>query len=223
MKIKQSKTIEVKRSLITMADYNPRKQSEEVIKSIKKNFKKVGFLGGLVWNKTTGNLVSGHKRLETLDIINKYDGVNDYVVKVEEVEMDRKTEIEQNIYMNNKAVQGEFDYKILSDLSVEIDFENTGLTDLDIDKIAVFAPPPPELETSETPKIPATPEQIEKIKQLKKDIKADHQDHTSHSVSHLTIVFQNYDSKASFSELFGIDIDKTMIDGDEFMELLDTI
>lgn len=49
-----------------------------------KNFKTVGYLGGIVWNQLSSYLVSGHKRVQTLDIINNYDGTpeTDYEIKV---------------------------------------------------------------------------------------------------------------------------------------------
>jgi hypothetical protein len=73
-KYKQSETVVIKRSQINFAPYNPRKEDPEVIKKLKKNFKTVGYLGGIVWNQLSSYLVSGHKRVQTLDIINNYDG-----------------------------------------------------------------------------------------------------------------------------------------------------
>jgi len=58
-KIKQSETVMIKRSEIRFASYNPRKPDPVIVEEIKKNFKKVGYLGGIVFNKTTGNLVGG--------------------------------------------------------------------------------------------------------------------------------------------------------------------
>ena len=102
---KQSETIVIKRSQINFAPYNPRKEDPSVIKKLKKNFKAVGYLGGIVWNKRSSFLVSGHKRVQTLDIMNEYDGSpeKDYDIKVESVDLDDKTEREQNIFMNSPA------------------------------------------------------------------------------------------------------------------------
>ena len=72
-KYKQSETVVIKRSQINFAPYNPRKEDPEVIKKLKKNFKTVGYLGGIVWNQLSSYLVSGHKRVQTLDIINNYN------------------------------------------------------------------------------------------------------------------------------------------------------
>lgn len=74
VKLKQSETITIKRSKINFAAYNPRKKDKKVVEALKKNFKKVGFLGGIQWNSITGNLIGGHKRTEALDLIYDYDG-----------------------------------------------------------------------------------------------------------------------------------------------------
>lgn len=105
-KYKQSETVVIKRSQINFAPYNPRKEDPEVIKKLKKNFKTVGYLGGIVWNQLSSYLVSGHKRVQTLDIINNYDGTpeTDYEIKVEAVELDDKTEREQK-YLHELALR----------------------------------------------------------------------------------------------------------------------
>lgn len=142
MNIKESQTLTVNRSQIRFAAYNPRVNNPEVVKSIKQNFKRVGFLGGIVWNEVTGNLISGHKRVEALDIINKYDGTpeKDYPIKVEKVSFDLQTEKEQNIYMNNQSAQGEYDFEKLAELLPDIDVKKAGLTPDDLDLISVYAP-----------------------------------------------------------------------------------
>lgn len=228
MKIKQSETVDIKRSEINFAAYNPRKKNEKVIASLKRNFKKVGFMGGIVVNELSGNIVSGHKRVETMDLIHKYNGKNDYKLKVEIVTMDAKTEKEQNIYMNNKAVQGEFDYKRLAEMADEISFDNAGLTEFDIDKIAVFAPSdePIEVIKPEKPKPELTEEQkaenIENLKELKKKIRKDaYGAHDDAANAHLTLVFDNYDNKIAFMEMMELDSDKKMIKGEEFAEKLE--
>ena len=136
-KLKQSETIVIRRSIINFAAYNPRKKNTKVVAALKANFKKVGFLGGICWNKTTGNLIGGHKRLEAMDLIYNYDGSKekDYNIKVEQIELDLKTEKEQNIFLNNKNVQGENDFELLAELLPEINIENAALTDYDISLI----------------------------------------------------------------------------------------
>ena len=102
-KIKQSETVFIKRSQVNFAAYNPRKANPKVVDALKKNFKKVGFMGGIKWNETTGNLIGGHKRTEALDLIHGYDGTEntDYEIKVEKIQLTEKQEKEQNIFLNN--------------------------------------------------------------------------------------------------------------------------
>lgn len=129
MKIKQSETIEINRSEIRFAPYNPRKENKKVVDAIKRNFKRVGYLGGIVWNKRTRNVVSGHKRVQTHDVIYDYPSCGDYKIKVECIDVDEKTEIEQNIFMNSPDAQGEFDNELLSGLISSIDTNLAGISD----------------------------------------------------------------------------------------------
>ena len=100
-KYNESETVVIDRYKIKFAAYNPRTESPEVVAELKRNFKRVGFLGGIVWNEITGNLISGHKRMSGLDVINGYTGTKEtsYKVKVEKVKLDLKTEKEQNIFI----------------------------------------------------------------------------------------------------------------------------
>lgn len=105
---------------------------------MKDNIKRVGLLGGIVWNRTTGNIVSGHQRVTILDEINNYsDGKNDYEINVEVVELSEKEEKEQNLFMNNKNVQGEFDENILKTILTDIDYSNAGFSDFDLDMLGI--------------------------------------------------------------------------------------
>lgn len=125
----KSVTIEIDRQQILFAPYNPRKDNDVIVNKLVKNFKQVGFLGGIVWNSKTGFLISGHKRVLSLDKIYKYKGNKEtsYKLKVESIELDEKSEIEQNIFMNSSDSQGEFDNFKLASLVKSINFENAGL------------------------------------------------------------------------------------------------
>lgn len=139
-KLKQSETIVLKRSQIIPADYNPRKITDEARKALKKSIKENGIIGGMVWNKQTGNLVSGHQKLNIADEVNKYEAGNDYEIKVEVIDVDLKKEKELNIFFNSKAVQGEMDYKKLAQIFPDIDATLAGLDDVDISMIEIELP-----------------------------------------------------------------------------------
>lgn len=130
-KIKQSEKKQVERSKINFASYNPRKITLEARKQLKANLKRMGLMGGIVWNEATGNLVSGHQRLSIIDEVNHYPDKGDYLIEVEVVHLSEKEEKEQNLFMNNRSVQGEFDDDMLRDLLDGIDYTLAGLSELD--------------------------------------------------------------------------------------------
>lgn len=219
MKIKQSETIFIKRSQVHFAPYNPRKKNPKVVNELKRNFKKVGFLGGIVWNEETGNLVGGHKRVEALDLINGYDGKNDYDIKVEKVNLDDKTEKEQNIFLNNKRVQGETDYELLSKLLPDIEKENAGIDDYDIDIVKSIVPDfnfgDNEIIQNDFKELKGDKEQIKK---LKKDIKK--QTSNNQQSFYFVVTFDSNDDKCEFLESIGINGDNVYITSKEFITKL---
>ena len=119
--IKQSETVEIQRSQINLNPYNPKRHSDKKVSEQKKNLQRVGFLGGIVWNRISGNLIDGHRRIKAMDAHYQYDGTpeTDYPVKVEAVELDEKQELEQLTYMalgNTKA-----DYQLVAEYLPSID------------------------------------------------------------------------------------------------------
>ena len=78
----KSESVELNRSAIHLASYNPRKLSEESRKTLKRGIKKFGLVGGIVVNKRTGfTVVSGHQRLSVMDELQKFPD-NDYKIRV---------------------------------------------------------------------------------------------------------------------------------------------
>lgn len=128
-RIKGSVTEDIRRSAITLNPCNPKRHTDRQVKQQVANIKANGYLGGIVWNRTTGNLIDGHRRVQALDIIHKYDGTadTDYTLKVEVVEFDEKTELEQLTYMavgNSKA-----DYNLIAQYAAQIDTAAIGLSE----------------------------------------------------------------------------------------------
>lgn len=134
--------VELLRSEINFAEYNPRKIDDASASTLKRGIKQHGFLGGLVANKSEQGytLISGHQRITQLDALEKYDPLtqeNDYKLRVEVVEVDLKTEQELNILLNNPNAQGVWDYEKLRKLVPNIDYKMAGLTDADLSMIGV--------------------------------------------------------------------------------------
>jgi hypothetical protein len=121
----------VNRGDIKNAPYNPRYIEEDARKRLRANLDResggVGFLGGIIWNRRTGNLVAGHKRLAELDSLMR---TKDYMLPVDVVDLDDKTEREQNVFLNNPEAQGQYDVEKLGEMfrgPDKIDHDKAGL------------------------------------------------------------------------------------------------
>lgn len=218
---------------INNAPYNPRKISDYALKELKKNLKRVGLLGGIVVNKRTMNIISGHQRLLALDQIEK---TQDYNVRVELVDMDDKTEMEQNIFMNSTTVQGQFDLTLLRDLIPDIDYEQAGLDIYDLNQMGVELP---KAMTVEVENIAGEMEEIKQIssdqrqaeaemrKQAIKDVKQEIANKVGDKVADLEayvmISFDNWENKAEFMGRFGFDPMDKYIKGEIFNDMVEAV
>ena len=132
----KAENVELLRSEIHFADYNPRTISQEALKTLRKGIKKFGLVGGIVVNKRTGNtLVQGHQRLTVMDDLQKYDAEtheNDYRLRADIIDIDEQAEKELVILLNNPNAQGEWDYDRLKAIIPTIDVANAGLSDADL-------------------------------------------------------------------------------------------
>ena len=241
--MKQSETKIIRRSQINLNPYNPKRHTDEQIKLQRKNLKKVGFLGGIVWNETTGNLVDGHRRIKALDLINKYDGTpaTDYEIKVEAAQMDEKTEKTQMTFMavgNTKA-----DYNLIAPYVDQIDYSEEGLSEAEYNEIlklrqteAVEAIPSwdadfgiTELEVQEKSNEEVQQEIQEKPKMTKEQVKAEKQKcddiaANRHEEKDLYVIlnFDNEEMRQAFCELLGIsDAPFLNLRGEPVRKLLD--
>ena len=200
--IKQNEPIKIKRSQIKLAGYNPRKISPEAKRKLKENLSKMGLMGGLVWNKRTGNLVSGHQRLSILDIDKNYDVKtfeNDYDVFVTCVDLSEKDEKTQNIFFNNQSAMGFFDEDKLHEIMKEVDFsELTGFSKKN--QISMFADS--SLTDDEYAEI------AEQVEETTKKFKKMHQSTTSEvDANYIVLVFKNAGDKATLVNNLGIELD----------------
>lgn len=127
------KTAIMKLKDIRPAAYNPRvtlKPGDAEYEALKNSLERFGVAEPLIVNETTGNLVSGHQRLNVL----KASGAQE--VEVVLVEMEEEQEKLLNIAMNK--IDGEWDYKKLEALFDEIsadDIKFTGFTPEELDNL----------------------------------------------------------------------------------------
>ena len=121
----------VQRSEIKGADDNPRVISEDAKKRLRKMMAKHGLVQPLVWNRRTGNLVSGHQRLSALDSLEKSQN---YALQVAVVDLSEREERILNVQLNNPSMMGEWDMDKLMDMAEEADIAPTelGFSDGDI-------------------------------------------------------------------------------------------
>lgn len=228
--LKQSETITINRSQINLNPYNPKRHTDKEIKNQLANLKKVGFNGGIKWNKVTGNLIDGHRRIKAMDIYYKYDGTpeTDYQVKVEAVTFDIKTEKEQLTYEalgNTRA-----DYSLVAEYINDIDYTNLGLSDYDINELSHFVVDVndylPQVETyedliSSQEEEPMYEEKKEQVKQMKQQVKEKAIEKQKNEDAFITLSFSTYEAKSAFCEIIGIDPDERFAKGEIVLNMID--
>lgn len=238
----KSESVELNRSAIHFADYNPRKLSEESRKTLKRGIKKFGLVGGIVVNKRTGlTVVSGHQRLSVMDELQKFPD-NDYRVRVDVIDVDEKQEKELNILMNNPNAQGSWDYDALARLVPDIDYKDAGLTDADLNMIgcdfllqteeenslagALEEMMQPVTERKEAEKAARQLERAEKVahmKDVKQQVKEQARETAANMDAYLMLSFDTWEAKAAFCERFGYDPNMKFIKGEVFDEQIERI
>lgn len=120
----------INRAEIHGAPYNPRVIDDAARKRLMAAIKQDGLIGPLVWNETTGNLVSGHQRLSILDKLEKR---KDYDLMVTVIQVDERKEKQLNVKFNNPSMQGDWDVQALADLVAGdgLGYEELGFSEAD--------------------------------------------------------------------------------------------
>lgn len=142
------KTAVMKLEDICPAAYNPRvtlRPGDTEYEALKNSLERFGMAEPLIVNTTTGNLISGHQRLNVLRAGKAKEA------EVVLVEMDAEKEKLLNIAMNK--IEGDWDYKKLEALFEEIsadDIKFTGFTPEELDNL--FDGGEPEWEEDEDKK-----------------------------------------------------------------------
>ncbi len=242
----KSESVELSRSAIHFADYNPRKLSDESRKTLKRGIKKFGLVGGIVVNKRTGfTVVSGHQRLSVMDELQKYVPSNketDYKVRVDVIDVDEKQEKELNILMNNPNAQGNWDYDLLARIVPDIDYKDAGLTEADLNMIGcdfllqteeenniadelenMMSPVTEQKEAEKTAKQLERAEKVAHMKDVKQKVKEDSQKQAEDMNAYVMLSFDTFEAKAAFCERFGYDPYMKFIKGEIFSDQIERI
>ena len=223
-----STIVEVKRSEIHPADYNPRKIDEQGKRMLKRSMKQFGVVGGIIVNSQTGNtIVGGHQKVAILDEMYKYPD-NDYSLRVEMISVDRKTEKTLNIALNNGNISGSWDYDALARLVPDIDYKDAGLTDADLNMIGCDFLLQTEEENSlagalEEMMQPVTEQKEAHMKDVKQQVKEQAQETAANMDAYLMLSFDTWEAKAAFCERFGYDPYQKFIKGEVFDEQIERI
>jgi len=235
----QTKTIH--RNQIKEASYNPRTIDPENKKLLGKNLEKRGLLETLVWNKKTGNLVSGHRRLEKMDAYHKRKYKNtDYQITVACVELTIAEEKEQNIFFNNPNAQGNWDRDLLLEMIPDIDLGNAGFTEFDLNVIGIEL----DLESNQIEEIDTVINNFEKIKdddrenkkrerelnpdqkdwkEVKKNMNEQYAKNNAAKEDYVVITFDSIENKGAFLDRFGFEADSRYIKGELFHQKIKDI
>jgi hypothetical protein len=206
----------IARSQIQNASYNPRRISAGNRERLAHGLQRHKLVMPPVWNKRTGNLVSGHQRLSILD--EKHKGA-DYLLDVAAIDVPEKKEVQINILLNNESAMGEFDNQAVQLLAQEFEFD---LSDAGFSREDLYInfdlekPIAPEKSTEEKTKI-RDRRDIEK--QEYRDEKAAGLTHDSEAKQDymISLVFPTNMAAQEFLASYGLDATKRIFPHDLFM------
>lgn len=231
------KIANIHRKQIKKAPYNPRVIPEQHFKDLKSSLRKIKLREPLVWNKTTGNLISGHQRLKILDDTwqqkNKEAEFLDYTLTVVMLEINLKEEVELNLAFNNPRLMGDYDNNMMNDLLTadwlpDIDYKVAGIKDEDLEMFGIdfdLEQMQPEevknimddFEQVKAEKKASIPQDIKK--QQKETVKATKNKQTENKVdTYVTVTFSSQEAKRSFMERINEQPENLFIKGEIFVK-----
>lgn len=244
----KSEVVELNRSAIHLASYNPRVITEEGKKALKRIIKRYGLVGGIVVNKRTGlTVVSGHQRITVMDELQKYDRKtkeNDYKLRVDVIDVDEKTEKELNIAMNNPNAQGMWDNVKLREMIPDIDYKDVGLNEADLSLLGLdymfkteeendlanslgelMQPVDEEHEAEIAQRQAERAAKVAHMKEVKAQVREAAEKSAGNMDAYVMLSFDNMENKNRFLQRFGYMTDSKFIKGEDFdmrCEVIDT-
>lgn len=224
-----SESVKMMRSQIHPSEYNPREIGENERANLKRGLKNFGLLGGIIVNRQTGyTIVSGHQKVSILDEMSGYPE-KDYELKVEVIDVDEKTEIEINFFMNNPSAQGRWDEKKVQLLIPQIDPKRAGFTTLDLAALGVRIETPrvdvmkEDIEQLQAPQKEMNEQRKEAVKKAKEGIRKEAESKADQADSFVTLSFPSGRAKRDFLIRFGFDEDEKFINGEIFSEMIERV
>lgn len=212
----------VARSVLVGAPYNPRKIDDIAKKKLRGNLKKVGLLQPIVWNETTGNIVSGHQRLACVDQI---EGRSDYELDVAVVRLSIEEEKRQNVFMNNVSAMGDWDTDLLAQLLTDDnDVAAFGFEEADVEFLlpdaadAILGPEDAEVD--------ATVRSLEEQTEAREDLKRQRKDREAKAARdndsefYINVIFTDREECDRFLKAIGKPLDSRVVDGGDLFARL---
>lgn len=201
--------IEVHRSSLMNAPYNPRDISESAKRKLKAGIAKLGLLAPITWNKRTGNIVGGHQRLKALDAIN---GGSDYTLNVAAVDLNDIQEKEANLLLNNEAAMGFFDIDKLGPMLSEpgLDIEAAGWDEADMFRLFGHDPRADKIEKVPGADLAETDDDskmtVDAYKKAADRFNKAHEDAANEGLDdyYLVVVFPTYQDRKAFTDAMGL-------------------
>ncbi len=186
--------VEMDRTDIQGAPYNPRVISDGARAKLRAGLKKHGLLAPPVWNKRTGNLVSGHQRLSQLDTLN---GSPKYRLKIAVVDMDLAAEKEANLLFNNVSAMGDWDLEKLEEILRDetVALEGTGFDMADVYRLLGDMPG-------------GSQQNVDDLAQRLRGFQeayANVSDNTGRDDFYMVVVFRDYASRTDFLQKLGLE------------------
>jgi hypothetical protein len=209
--------IEIERSEIRGAAYNPRVMDPTARRKLKENLRRRGLVCPLVWNKRTGNLVAGHQRLGIMDDL---EGGRAYRLTVAALDVPPAVEKELNIFLNNPAAQGNFDFALLGEVIGDEDLDLEGLG-FDLAELARLCPDVERLEDllkEESEAARETAQGLDEVKRHRADYKQ-RMNQADDSEFYCVLVFQDRAQTDAFLAGVGADLNSRYVDGGRVAEL----
>ena len=116
------------------APYNPRRVDDKALAGLARSIGEFGDISGIVWNRRTGHLVTGHQRLAALQAehgdslsVRGSDAEGwalavpvGETIPIRIVDWDENRERAANVSANNPYIQGTWDYPGLEELLVDL-------------------------------------------------------------------------------------------------------
>lgn len=200
----------ISRDQIHGAEYNPRIISEDAKKRLRKMLAKHGLVQPLVWNRRTGNLVSGHQRLAALDALEKS---KNYDLLVAVVDVSEREERVLNVQLNNPSMQGEWDLDKLTELSdlANISPEEMGFSEADASVLFGEASAFEEM-MSDSAEVAETKDTLREIKEHRAESMAKMQEAQSADF-YFTVVCESDAQKQAILKVLGVPTWEAFVNG----------